>query len=548
MSLPSELQQLICEDINQRDLAVCARVNKEWKRVVTPWIWHKLDVKNEQRGMFMRAEAQQGLRQNAAYVRDLHINLTNMAVYRSIFTSENVTPYSLQITLCALLQKLTIYGYPLKSECFTLGKNLGGLVQQNPGLTDLTVLCSEPTIIMGALVYARNMRRLCVYGLRPEDITVLLSLLPASVEDIQLGVEKDARNNGALSEVEDNPAFPTFPALRRIALEGIEQGVGNDVLLQLLQSCSQLTTFKISSNQPFLDDSCRAALADLGIFMDSIFVNDLPMATESKDDEIAWTLSFGSGHLKHIDLLDCSQAGPLTVAAILDSYQHLEYINLTGCGNTSSPRSIESRDLQAILCKAPKLKFFIVFEPAITTTAYLEATTIEPFLDAEDILESEWATQSLEVFRCRIMVPRPELHDKETSSELEQSRDIQRKVYARLATQPKLQVISLDLPIYRDTAQFQCRWGLEMTLESGLDQLADLKDMVALSVKGIEHRMGVKEFEWLHASWPELQSVRGIFFEGHNHDFWANYVWMTRLAPRWLRWSEVEVGLMGHVR
>lgn len=86
LSLPSELQHMIYRYVDLRDLAVYASVNKQWNIVITPFIWHSFDIVSQKQGiLFRKAETQEALKRNTGHIRDLHINLKNMAVYRSIF-------------------------------------------------------------------------------------------------------------------------------------------------------------------------------------------------------------------------------------------------------------------------------------------------------------------------------------------------------------------------------------------------------------------------------------------------------------------------------
>ncbi|KAG0314702.1 hypothetical protein BG000_005457, partial [Podila horticola] len=49
-----------------------------------------------------------------------------------------------------------------------------------------------------------------------------------------------------------------------------------------------------------------------------------------------------------------------------------------------------------------------------------------------------------------------------------------------------------------------------MTLESGLDELIDLKDLELLDIQHMDHGAGVPELEWMVANFPKLQMVIGM--------------------------------------
>ncbi|KAG0072701.1 hypothetical protein BGZ89_003913 [Linnemannia elongata] len=51
---------------------------------------------------------------------------------------------------------------------------------------------------------------------------------------------------------------------------------------------------------------------------------------------------------------------------------------------------------------------------------------------------------------------------------------------------------------------------LELTLESGLDRLSELKRLEVFSFEGTSHRVGKAELEWMAVNWPRLRELRGL--------------------------------------
>ncbi|KAG0024055.1 hypothetical protein BGZ81_007837 [Podila clonocystis] len=543
VTLPLEVQNIIFQHIGISELPVCAKINKACNSIVTPLIWSTLDIKLKKlRELFMRVETQQALKRNAGYVRDLHINVKNMAVYRSIFTKQKIG-LDTNATICTNLSKLRIYGHPSPDATVYAQQNLVSLVRQNQGLAELRISTNMFSItavkeMICALPRLRQLRLVSGLGrvesgLSRKHIKLLLSVLPETIEDITFTVDNSKDKHNDVANVEET--MPSFPALRRIAFEGDQAGVGNSILLPLLRACSKLTSFKTAMIQPFRDDNCRAALAQLGIFLERIEPTDLPRRNQADDSEIATTIYLSAGHMNHIDLRHCKQAGRLTVAAILDNCETLEYLNLSGNGDMPQSK-IRSQDLQMILSKAPRLKVFI------TITSNEASGQFDAFLDAEDILGSEWATTSLLEFNCGIVVPRPDQHQQpgqpehdEATLELEQSRAIQRQVYARLAMQKRMHTLRLGPQFTREAAQaHHLRNSLEMNLESGLGQLCDLKNMMTLRVTGIDQRIRGQELDWMYAQWPEMGELGGLFPLGQQpvpeNESWiqlhdADWVW-----------------------
>ncbi|KAF9111326.1 hypothetical protein BGW39_004415, partial [Mortierella sp. 14UC] len=73
------------------------------------------------------------------------------------------------------------------------------------------------------------------------------------------------------------------------------------------------------------------------------------------------------------------------------------------------------------------------------------------------------------------------------------------------------------------------QYCLELTLEAGLDQLEELKELEVFGCCGMDHRIGEEEVEWMAMSWPKLKVVRGLCGDGEE-DVRLRAV-MKRLRP-----------------
>ncbi|KAF9090419.1 hypothetical protein BGX23_005980 [Mortierella sp. AD031] len=74
---------------------------------------------------------------------------------------------------------------------------------------------------------------------------------------------------------------------------------------------------------------------------------------------------------------------------------------------------------------------------------------------------------------------------------------------------------------------------LELTLESGLDELASLKDLEVFGFEGIDHRIGKKELEWMAVNWPKLKEIRGLCYNPRVYvaQRWELEKYMKTLRP-----------------
>ncbi|KAI9236247.1 MAG: hypothetical protein BYD32DRAFT_462720 [Podila humilis] len=138
-------------------------------------------------------------------------------------------------------------------------------------------------------------------------------------------------------------------------------------------------------------------------------------------------------------------------------------------------------------------------------------------LSAAEFLAADWASSSLERFGCVFRVPRPNDHVPQEHQDptwnnptLEHSRQIQRQVYRHTAKQTHLYEVYLGALLGDDENPQHLWYTSEMTLESGLNELVGLKNLHRLTLHNMNHRMGVKELDWIYLQWPELRSIEGL--------------------------------------
>ncbi|KAF8934774.1 hypothetical protein BGZ47_010214 [Haplosporangium gracile] len=142
--------------------------------------------------------------------------------------------------------------------------------------------------------------------------------------------------------------------------------------------------------------------------------------------------------------------GPLSFEALLKHADTIEIFRM------ETRNSVEEKHIDQLLCTAPKLN-----------ELYLSGnfkTTLGGWLDALVISQSEWVCLDLEVFHCRIgNIPRPEItrtisrkpaskHVK--SGTQEESIELQRLVYAKLARFTKLRELRLGLQMDTKSADY----------------------------------------------------------------------------------------------
>lgn len=190
-----------------------------------------------------------------------------------------------------------------------------------------------------------------------------------------------------------------------------------------------------------------------------------------------------------------------------------------------------------------------------------ELDAISHKLEAQRLLECQWASSRLIVFRVQIigverltteqqvvmetLVGSGQLQldnntdlqqellsedKREAVSQLQRSRQQQQEVLSRMSHQwlslktlcfgheyRNYRLHERDEPPYYevDGVEYLRYDGpisntLELSLESGLDRLSTLKDLEVFGFEGLDHRIRKAELEWMAVSWPKLKIMRGL--------------------------------------
>ncbi|KAF9295202.1 hypothetical protein BGZ74_010937 [Mortierella antarctica] len=104
---------------------------------------------------------------------------------------------------------------------------------------------------------------------------------------------------------------------------------------------------------------------------------------------------------------------------------------------------------------------------------------------------------------------------------MQRSRRKHKLVYWQLSQLSKLRILDLGFSDPRLTGPV-VQWGqtptapitlpnsLELSLESGLDQLRSLKKLEVFGMESMNHRMGKAELKWMVHHWPRLEQMHGL--------------------------------------
>lgn len=506
--LPTEVLESILPHLSQPDLAPCVRVSRAWHKTLVPYLWRTLAIRsNAQRMKFDTDEAQKALRRHACHVRDLHIVLKEHyneflpsqqilisdpgVIHNKVFTT---SPFS-------NLDSLELCHFNIWEVKVKRSQRILALVRQNPRLRRLKIdIDMDPSTLINIVTkYLPTLQDLDLSSYWRGDVKALLKNLPEGIRNVRLRnvfheAPSEAQNKTSAESDVSATMARHHHALESLHIDGNLAGQVENILLPFLASCSRnLKSVRGTGLCIFVNAKITSALSDLGIVWEILSHHSLP--ENISDADLAKVIS-SSSRWTSIDLHE-SLVGPLAAAAIVDNCGRLEVLDIMNhCG-----RGLSGSHLQAILSKATPLRslqaHWLLHENKIT---------------ASDILSSQWATTSLEHMDLKIDVPRADEALPDNSAVIQAHRNVQRQVLRRLGQQTKLRKLVIGgMATTPATGHFgHQRNCLEMTLESGLDELVDLKDLEELDIHHMDHRAGVPELEWMVANLPRLQLLIGM--------------------------------------
>ncbi|KAF8932708.1 hypothetical protein BGZ47_011234 [Haplosporangium gracile] len=225
---------------------------------------------------------------------------------------------------------------------------------------------------------------------------------------------------------------------------------------------------------------------------------------------------------------------------------------------TLKVNDLEHDTSKAIATHCPQLEVLVDYKkPKVVYTAEIlhKPSTLEPILQScSNIrvldalghqlvvslnMETPWATTKLEILRCQIrgLNRLDQVEEEKYSRALDllqrkgrklnakRTQIMQRhqvylddhtRLYTQLARQTKLQI--LELGFDHRVQDHRCSSGYsdpikdtpELSLASGLSLLSGLKEMKIFGFEGFDHRIGMKELDWMAESWPGLRMLRGL--------------------------------------
>ncbi|KAF9352863.1 hypothetical protein BGX26_009345 [Mortierella sp. AD094] len=578
--LPLEVFSVIAVYLSKAELAMCVRACKEWKSCFSPSLWETIHINSPEAFLLFVASAKEGsLIQNGAYIKsftthyfsivdllgtyiDACPNLTDLQVYsgddpfeprprpvtspssqsRGIGGGFGQPAGNLTNAWSSSAQADTPEALPREAtgQVATMGgtqRMRFGFEYQPPpppktlDLTDLTRLFQRILSLRKLRLHGRMF-----FKQKLSSISRLFNAIPTTVEDLIIAyalppfyTPPNTGPEGTAADLEDaeNSDCEEGAPLNITRIEFQISLLEDRILIPLLRRCSRLETLINSSQVSAISQEVCSALRQ-----HCLQLTELRSSGGFTDEIISHLIDASVKGWKSIHLPFAIHFGPLSAEALLKHAPSLEVLRAYGCPGLSSPV------IQKLLCTAQNLKRLEVLDKRASGRLSTE-------LDAQDIIQSRWICDDLEVLKIKIIgIPRPDLLIRTNKRPLsgplhkggmENSHSLQRMVYCQLGEMIRLKELVLGSEDRGRNAnheeeeeneqeyfspdhlqswrQYEC---LSFTLESGLDHLRHLKSLKRLHLQGMAVGFGnAAEQLWAKDNLPELKYAYGDW----NHEY-----------------------------
>ncbi|KAF9296828.1 hypothetical protein BGZ88_011786 [Linnemannia elongata] len=557
-----ELATLIADHLNQHDLATCCLISHSFFDTFIPHLWHSITFQRfDPIPKFQSPEGQAGLLRNGHYIRV--IRAYNLDVLEPFLdygkTCTNLICLDAEQTGSRAADSGRSQGVVLSGRRGSIGagqkqvkgnrhlhpfkegpligvrhanniKVLLSIIHRNPGLQFLIlpVFCFKSEALVKAMAQTLlelkelyspsqtwrwgDFKEYTLSSSHPRYTSRFKTKPTASMAGVLQASELKNVPGSVLSTVmfDSTPLLQKYPRLAGLEREKFS-GINQEAIQHIRTTSERLPYIQIHSGDSYgINLMLNAASGLKGIHL----------LLEDERESM-------------YDIDDISQEAFLKHALTLECLDVLGY-------------DFDVQIFNAILSSSPNLEIVRVIEKGYVSP------NRRMRLDASMDFFIPWASSSLEVFECFIGGvlrpdvtlagiietgnPPPAAPEQELSPAQFGSYAAQKRVLAQLGRLTYLRKLRLGThsnkvynPVYRllrmrgkqtmavnVCMQTDC---LEFSLESGLEELAGLKELEELNVNHMAHRIGVPEVQWMVAHWPKLKAIRGLRYIEYNSQY-----------------------------
>ncbi|KAK3810835.1 MAG: hypothetical protein J3Q66DRAFT_350327 [Benniella sp.] len=528
-----ELDDLICQQLSQHDLAQCAQVNRTWHTVVIPYLWRDLTCiqHNRRRDAFRRIVLDDYLHKQRLHRDQGEENDMDQHTQESFLSSVSVLerygpwirelPDPMRLFECLQLPNDT-WTQQLRNEHIqepTTLDLLRDLYKRCPAIQVQNLCVSAECLnhdglletISDLVVPGAHSLYIKDHGSAPGYVPRQLKYLltrAGALEKLTLSVGIISHDEVRDNEMDDETSVDdTKPWSQLDELELIwcaDWTSDKAIWPWLWKRCHHVEKLKVCNvNGTILQNLAESMSTHMpNLSQISLGQDDKRHIQSLKDREIATLLSGCSRGWKVVLIKPAVAFGEAAVQALERHYPTLEVFDINA--RIDSQRN----ELVRVLSSSPNLRALI--SPHNMWSANRCETSA--FIDRDPATGAlkVWACEtSLKILKVVINgIPRHDLRRRNAEIYPGQEREIQGQVYDRLARLTSLETLWLGAD--HDSAPY-IQWDcLEMSLESGLHKLSGLKALEELNVSSMAIKIGVPEVQWMTQHWPRLRVICGL--------------------------------------
>ncbi|KAG0195861.1 hypothetical protein BGX28_000463 [Mortierella sp. GBA30] len=534
-----ELDEMVCLQLHRRTLARCARVNKKWNRVVTPYVWHDLsdsrliseekafckmvlhDYLEEQERQQQPPKEDPGLKQPpqtrsspplsllakyGACIRlipkDPSCLLANLTRGQSYLSREQAIDPAPQDLFRHLLKHCT--ALEVRQLCLR-----GALLKSNhliKTVADFILPHARRLIIRSGPVESWRLKYLLARcSSKLEELTLDTAVTgpedgkvneeePKEEEVLNIGAQPRYLRLSFRGDASESKAFWSWLWRRSIYVERLEVLSTDDIVHSLAEgmlSMSNLDRIELGSETfSHKDENGYDA-----------YCMDL------EDEHVATMLSSCRKGWNVVQVRSSASFGDAAWKSLVNHFFTLEEMVVLG------GVSFGGNELRRILSSCPNLHTLVTIDDG----TYLNSDNMCVEMYAKTFVDLDHATGALNPWACERSLKVLKVRVTNVSDDSNRyCSAIQSQVYKRLARLINLETLWLGhdpriaterRPDVSVQQQDNC---LQMSLESGLDMLQGLTALQELSVSNMDTLIEWKELQWMTQHWPRLRIIMGM--------------------------------------
>ncbi|KAG0270737.1 hypothetical protein BGZ95_001591, partial [Linnemannia exigua] len=548
-----ELTTLIANNLSQHDLTFCCLVSKFWFDTFTPHLWHSITFRGyDATPKFRSPEGRAGLVRNGHHIRVLRATSLDL-----------LEPFVEYGQTCTNIVSLDGQSIGRTSASKLVPRTAAMVSKSRRGLPEPGQRQDTAAPVQGAKSPVQKFKDgkailMSILERNPQlEFVVVPSHCMVSEDVLKLAEESllSLKEFFTPTDLRSSEPAINFSLFRKTVLQPHTQPT--PALTGVVHPTERMLSRPLMKNYPRLmelqlDLASRINHDELEAvkFADKMSINSLEIdgCGSHQAAQVCRQILMIAPPLKSIEIFSVSQEGsPIdssVISAFLKHAPTLQFLNVGGS-------YVNEETLQCLLCSCHSLKMFWTMSHDLGIEH-----TIESKLSALEVIKSPWVCNTLEVLKCKIAsVPRPDIavvhigdyfamqswsptllsQEPPEPSALQASRNIQRKVLMQLGQLIHLRTLCLGTSSYpytnREYSQLQIKGigtvivdgtiqtdCLELSLESGLDELAGLKELEEIVVYRMAHRIGVEEVQWMVENWPKLKKISGLQYESDDNE------------------------------